>query len=38
MSLPKIIDNNRRKLIDVFTDVAPQHTELSIATVINYFR
>lgn len=32
MSLPKIIDNNRRKLIDVFTDVAPQHTELSIAT------
>lgn len=32
MNLPKIIDNKRRKLLDVFTDVASKHTELSIAT------
>ena len=32
MNLPKIIDNKRRKLLDVFTDVASNHKELSIAT------
>jgi SNF2 family DNA or RNA helicase len=32
MSLPKIIDNNRKKLADVLIEVAEQHTELSIAT------
>jgi len=32
MKIPKIIDNNRTKLVDVFTEVAQKYTELSIAT------
>lgn len=32
MNLPKIIDNNRKKLVDVFNEIAQNHTELSIAT------
>lgn len=32
MNLPKIIDNNRKKLIDTFLEVSKQHDELSIAT------
>ena len=32
MSLPKIIDNNRKKLIEVLVEIAPKYQELSIAT------
>ena len=32
MSLPKIIDNNRRTLLDTFVEVSKKHTEISIAT------
>lgn len=31
-TLPKIIDNARKKFFDLFVEVAPQHKELSIAT------
>lgn len=32
MNLPKIIDNNRKNLLDLFIDVSKEHDELSIAT------
>lgn len=32
MGLPKIIDNNRKRLADVLVELAPKHEELSIAT------
>ena len=32
MSLPKIIDNNRKVFLDVIKKLAPKHEELSIAT------
>jgi hypothetical protein len=32
MALPKIIDNNRKKLLDIFVTIAGEYKELSIAT------
>lgn len=32
MNLPKIIDNNRKTLLDTFIEVSKTHTEISIAT------
>jgi len=32
MNLPKIIDNNRKKLLDTFIEISKTHDELSIAT------
>ena len=32
MNIPKIVDNNRRKFIDLIKQIAPKYDELSIAT------
>ena len=32
MSLPKILDNQRRKFIDVFNNIADDYDQISIAT------
>ena len=32
MNLPKIIDNNRKTLLDTFVEVSKTHSEISIAT------